>query len=227
MSHNKLFIIFPMIMGMMMSVCVSMNVLAASNYAIYTSVSVAFDASQSLWVFFGTGDKSDVVDTDSYDRMYAVRDSDRSTTHLVSELTSVNSSTTCSPNGSGWVDSLVKSEKVLAAPLVYDRKVYYTTYKPSAVPCSEEGNAFLYVREYICGTGQFSGGAASTPAGTGTPSGAVVSVDELTGAYDVYVATSSSIVDSNPTSHTTQQSDPSQRYTKPKNLIYWRDNRVQ
>jgi hypothetical protein len=212
---------------MMMSVCVSMNVFAASNYAIFTSASVAFDSYQTLWVFFGTGDKTDVVDTASYDRLYAVRDSDRSSTHILSQLTSVNSSNTCLPTGNGWVDNLSQSEKVLAAPLVYDQKVYYTTYKPSAVPCSEEGNSFLYVRNYLCGTGQFSGGVASEAAGTGTPSGAVISVDETTGNYSVYVATSSHIVDTSDMSHTTQQSDPSNRYTKPKNLIYWRDSRMQ
>jgi hypothetical protein len=225
MSHHKFFIISPVIMGMMISLCISMNVWAASNYAIFTSASAAFDANQTLWVYFGTGDKTDVVDTGSYDRLYAVKDDDRSTTHLFSELTSVASGTTCSSTWKGWVDNLSVSEKVLAAPLVYDRKVYYTTYKPSSEPCSEEGNAYVYVRDYICGGGQFSGGQASQAAGTGTPSGAVISVDEETGVYDVYVATSSYITTD--ASHTTQQSDTSQRYTKPKNLIYWRDHRLQ
>jgi hypothetical protein len=226
MSHNKFFIISPMIMGMLMSVCVSMNVLAASNYAIFTSASVAFDASQTLWVYFGTGDKTDVVDTGSYDRMYAVKDDDRSTQHIVSELTSINSSPTCSSTWKGWVDNLSQSEKVLAAPVVYDQKVYYTTYKPSAVPCQEEGNSYVYVRGYLCGEGQFGSGVASQYAGKGVPSGAVISIDPY-GNYNVYVATSGYIADSSGMSHTTQQNDPSQRYTKPKNLIYWRDNRVQ
>jgi Tfp pilus tip-associated adhesin PilY1 len=205
-----------------------MNVFAGTSLAIYTSASVAFDSSQNLWVFFGTGDKTDPISITTQDRIYAIQDSDRSTTYQLSDLTNITAGI-YDPlsNQHGWYINLQGAgEKLLAAPVVYDKKVYFTTYTPSATPCDENGIAKLYVLDYLTGKGEFTGGARSTTVGTGVPSGAVISVNPY-GGYDTYISTSSPILETVGSAHTFKQSDPSTVFTKDKNLIYWRDNRVQ
>ena len=252
MFNKKNFVIFVIITNMIMSVCTSMNVFAASGQSIYTSVSVSTDSSQNLWVYFGTGDKTNPQITTITDSSYGMKDSDRSTTYTQSSLANITSGIyTDSPSGHGWYMNVPGAgEKILASPVVYDKKVYFTTYTPSTTdPCNQNGTAKLYVVDYITGAGLLSGasgvvggtgtGFSTTGGGVrweslggGTPSGAVVSVNPYGGLYDVYVSTSAPVVDSSgniiiDAPKTNKVSDPSPPQTPPKSPIYWHDLRVQ
>ena len=201
----------------------------SNTYSIYTAASYTTDADQNLWVYFGTGDKTNPLATAVQDRVYAVKDSDRNLstppTYSISDLTNITSGT-YDPTSSahGWYIILQGvGEKMLAAPVAYDQKVYFTTYTPTTNPCDQNGYAKLYIVDYLTGAGQFANGARSESIGEGTPSGAVISI-RPEGGYDVYVSTSAPILDDS--SHSLKEADPSKTNFKTKNLIYWKDNRV-
>jgi Tfp pilus tip-associated adhesin PilY1 len=196
----------------------------STTLGIYTAASLSTDSSQNLWVYFGTGDKTNPQATTLHDRIYAVKDSDPTRTYQLSDLTDITSGTyTDSSSGHGWYITLPGAgEKLMAAPVVYDKKVYFTTYTPNTTdPCNQNGIAKLYVVDYITGAGLLAGGMTDsngnpiTTGGTtgtnfstagggvrwenlggGTPSGAVVSVNPYGGLYDIYVSTSAPLVDS-------------------------------
>ena len=66
MFNKKNFIILVIIINMIISVCISMNVFAAANLAIYTSAAPTTDSSGNIWVYFGTGDKTDPSSTNCW-----------------------------------------------------------------------------------------------------------------------------------------------------------------
>jgi len=83
------------------------------NKAIYTIPSVTFDRDYNLWVYVGTGNKTDPSGTGSAGRILAVKDSDRSSGYSLSNLTGV---------GNGWYYALTGTgEKILAEAVVYDK----------------------------------------------------------------------------------------------------------
>jgi Tfp pilus tip-associated adhesin PilY1 len=114
---------------------------------------------------------------------------------------------------------------MLAAPTVYDQKVYFTTYTPNTTPCSQNGDARLYVVDYLTGAGLLDGGARSEIVGQGIPSGAVISGNPY-GDYNVYITTSADQSGSGG-GGTGTPPDNSIRHTKLKYFIYWKDNRIQ
>ena len=229
MFNKKNCIILVIIINMIMSVGISMNVFAAANLAIYTSAAPTTDSSGNIWVYFGTGDKTDPSSiTAGSERVYAIKDDNRTSTYTPANLMNISSSV-YDPNSTtyhGWYIILPGTgEKMLAAPVVYDQKVYFTTYTPTSVPCDQNGNAKLYIVNYLTGAGQFANGARSEIIGQGIPAGAVISVNPYSGGYNVYISTSAANFGSG--SDTIVPNDPSKQSTKPKSLMYWKDNRVQ
>ena len=112
---------------------------------------------------------------------------------------------------------------MLAAPAVYDQKVYFTTYTPTSIPCDQNGIARLYSINYLTGAGLFPNGARSVDIGYGIPSGAVISVNPY-GGYNVYISTSAPNYGTG--SSTIMPRDPLIRSSKSKYRIYWKDNRL-
>ena len=231
MFNKKNFIILVIIINMIMSVCTSMNVSAAINLAIYTSAAPTTDASGNIWVYFGTGDKTDPSSiTSGQERVYAIKDSDRNLstppTYSISNLTNITSGTyDPASSAHGWYITLGSGgEKMLAAPVIYDQKLYFTTYTPNTIPCSQNGTAKLYVIDYLTGAGLI-GGSRSMNIGYGIPSGPVIAVNPYGGKYNVYVSTSAANFGAG--TDTILITDPTTQHTKLKTLIYWNDNRVQ
>ena len=222
MFNKKNFITLVIIINMIMSVCTSMNVSAAVNLAIYTATAPTTDASGNIWVYFGTGDKTDPSSiTAGSERVYAIKDIDRTSTYTLVNIMDISSGV-YDPNSTtyhGWYIILQGTgEKMLSAPAVYDQKVYFTTYTPSSTPCDQNGDAKLYVVDYLTGAGLLNG-SRSENVGQGIPT-AVISVNPY-GGYNVYISTSSANTPTFPAP------DPSPQHTKAKNMIYWKDNRVQ
>jgi Tfp pilus tip-associated adhesin PilY1 len=226
MFNKKNFIILMIIINMIMSVCISINVFAGINQAIYMSAATTTDSSGNIWVYVGTGDKTDPSATTGYERVYAIKDSDPTKTWKLSDLVDISSSTyTDSTTGHGWYITLGGGgEKMLSAPVIYDQKLYFTTYTPSTTPCDQNGTARLYVLDYLTGAGMLNG-SRSEQIGVGIPSGPVISINPYGGAYNVYVSTSAANFGSG--ASTSEINDPSKQHNKLKNMIYWKDNRIQ
>lgn len=184
------------------------------NKAIYTIPSVTFDQNYDLWVYVGTGNKTDPSGTGSAGRILAVKDSDRSTTYTSSTLTGNN----------GWYYNLTGTgEKILSEAVVYDKKVYFTSYIPasSSASCGVAGTAKIYILDYLTGSVLYS-----ATIGTGIPSAPVISINPTTKAKDVFVSFSEE-ASSTTKVHTVLITDPTPDYTPPKTLRYWKDLRVQ
>lgn len=234
MFSKKNFIILAIIINMIMFVYTSMNAFAAVNLAIYTSAAPTLDASGNIWVYFGTGDKTDPGATNAgSERVYGVKD-DRTSIYTLSNLMDISGTSATSypvydPNSTtykGWyINLLATGEKMLAAPVVYDQKVYFTTYTPSSVACDQNGIAKLYVINYLTGAGELTGGARWEQIGLGIPAGAVISTNPYTGGYNVYVSTSAANYGTG--SSTIVPNDTSPQSGKGKYMIYWKDNRLQ
>lgn len=228
MFNKNLFIIYLIIINLIISVCMATNVFATAE-GIYTTPSLAVDASGSLWVYVGTGDKTDPAGSEATDSFYAIRDSDRSTTYNENNLENITSTASYAndPDKHGWFWRFGGRERCLAEPLVTDQKVYLTSYIPQAGSsgCDTSGVAKLYIVDYLTGGGEVSSGVRSETVGSGIASAPVVSVNPETGTYDIYVSTSNTTAGTD--AHTFKASDPSTVNTQSRNLIYWHDMRVQ
>ena len=230
MFNKKNCIILVIIINMIMSVCISMNVFAGANLAIYMSASTTTDSTGNIWVYFGTGDKTDPSAITGYERVYAIKDSDLNLstppTYAISNLVNITSGTyDPASSAHGWYITLGSGgEKILSAPVIYDQKLYFTTYTPNTIPCSQNGTAKLYVIDYLTGAGLI-GGSRSQNIGYGIPSGPVIAVNPYGGKYNVYVSTSAANYGAG--TDTILITDPTTQNRKLKTLIYWYDNRIQ
>ncbi len=129
-------------------------------------------------LFFGTGDREHPLNTGVVDRMYALKD--RGQTTAVTEanmldvsqdlLQTTDTNAANNPTGQatvnnilatlnsssnyGWYIKLGTGEKVLAAPTVFNKVAYFTTFAPgtSLNSCTANlGNAYLYAVDYLNG----------------------------------------------------------------------------
>jgi len=129
-------------------------------------------------LFFGTGDREHPLNRGVVDRFYAVKDKGQSSAKTESDLLDVTTdqlqtTTIASGNGSvtdilstlkassnyGWYIRLDENagEKVLAAPTVFNKVAYFTTYAPyiltSPDPCKpgNQGTSRIYAVDYLTG----------------------------------------------------------------------------
>ena len=205
---------------------------AAGNKAIYTQPTVTVDENYNLWVYVGTGNKTDPTGNSGPERLLGIKDIDRETTLTLGDLTDISSTTyTDSESGQGWYITLspTTGERILAEVVVHDRKLYFTSYVPfsGGDPCNRAGTAKLYIIDYITGAGLFGQGVRSQTIGKGIPSKAVISRNPYTKLDDLYVAKSESDDDSDDDSYSDKIHDPSPVYTPSKSMIYWQDMRIQ
>ena len=102
-----------------------------------------------LWVYFGTGDRNHPNNT-SANRFYGIRDNQTGMTNgAVWTESDLADATAGAPDLSvkkGWYVPLASTEKVLAAPDVFNKIVYFTTFTPSTTTVcgSGGGTAKLY-----------------------------------------------------------------------------------
>jgi type IV pilus assembly protein PilY1 len=128
-------------------------------------------------LYFGSGDREHPLNTAVVDRIYALIDRDQTTTLAESNLMDVTTdqlqtTTTASGTGSitdllsklnaatnyGWYIKLDQNsgEKVLSAPLVFNKVAYFTTYAPGSAVVVEAcqpnlGTARMYALSYKTG----------------------------------------------------------------------------
>jgi type IV pilus assembly protein PilY1 len=173
-------------------------------------VSLEKDTVNYEMVFFGTGDREDPKEIAVVNRLYAVKDKNPTTALTESDLVDVTQDLLQDPGttqeqknsikvqlnaGLGWYIKLDLNagEKSLAAPVVFNKVAFFTTFSPGAVagggdPCFVgEGAARLYVLEYTTGNAVFNFDLTNDTdhsiiarsdrvktMGTGIPSGVVI-----------------------------------------------------
>lgn len=207
---------------------------------IFSSPAVAKDLNGNIWVYWGTGEKTDPTAANAQEKFYALKDNDRTTTYNINDLDNITSSTyTDAPNKKGWYINITGSgEKILSDAAVFGGVVYFTTYVPPSGgdPCSQAGSAKLYGINFITGAGVLTvsggsgGGGSSTPVrsieiGTGIATTPVISFKPL-GAMppDLYVTVSGG----SGTNASTQRVnfDPPTLSNRT-NILYWKDRRLE
>jgi len=206
---------------------------------IYTMISAAKDPMGGLWVYWGTGDKTDPTTTTVQEKFFAVKDTDRTTTYLLGNLDDITSGTFIdAPTKHGWYIRFIGGgEKMLAEPVVFGGIIYFTSYTPlsSGDPCNQGGTATLYGVNYITGdagilvpTGE---GVPPAPPvrtitiGTGIPTTPVISF-KPSGAMppDLYVTVSGGgLTDAS----TTRVGINPPTLANRTNILSWKDRRLQ
>jgi type IV pilus assembly protein PilY1 len=201
----------------------------SEKHNIYYPVAVAFDKNAIPWVFFGTGDRENPIES-GLERFYAVKDDGLGTyPRLQGDMSNVTSTNTFIPPVDplkGWTINLTNyKEQALARPVVFHNLVYFTTFSPKESDtdvCTTGGTARLYVLHYLSGGGALevdalsdldgSAGTRSKIIGSGLPSAPSISLNAQ-GQAIIIVGTTESQVFSQ------QAFSP----TNPKRLLYWRD----
>jgi len=205
---------------------------ASGNRPIYASAAVAKDPSGNLWVYWGTGDKTDPTSSSAQEKFVALKDNDRTTTRTISDIQNVTSDGSFYDDSSklGYYINLAgQGEKMLADPTVFGGVVYFTTFTPPVGnnPCEQGGTAKLYGINY-----QTGGGALPTPGtprsmdiGTGIASAPIISL-KPTGETipDLYVTTSGGGGVGSQTQRVNINPPSAANRT---NMLYWKDKRVE
>ena len=191
---------------------------------------MAFDKNGIPWVFFGTGDRENPIESGT-EKFYAVKDDGLGDyPRLEGDLKNVTSggNNTFVPPvdpDKGWYLSLTNlKEQALAKPIVFNNIVYFTTFSPKEDPdiCTTGGTGRLYVLYFLSGGGalevdamtDFSGpaGTRSKIIGSGLPSAPAITINSQ-GQATIIVGTTESQVFSQ------------QAFSPPTNkiMLYWRD----
>jgi Tfp pilus tip-associated adhesin PilY1 len=196
---------------------------------IYTTPSVAKDGAGSLWVYWGTGDKTDPTASNVQEKFFGVRDNNRTTTWSLGDLEDITSGI-FDPDSStraGWYINLAGSgEKILADSVVFGGVVYFTTYVPPSGddPCSQAGTAKLNAVNYLTGGGTISG-ARSMDVGVGIASAPIISMNPTgSGTPDLYITVSGGAAMS---ASTTRANINPPGVANRTNMLYWKDKRLQ
>jgi type IV pilus assembly protein PilY1 len=197
---------------------------------IYNSVAVTIDDAYNLWVYSGTGDKTDPTAANAQEKFYAIKDNDRTTTYNLNNLDNIGATGVYadSPTKHGWYFNFSGSgEKVLGEPVIFEKRLYFTSYVPAngSNPCEQGGDAKLFVVDYITGAGKFVEGevaARSVSVGSGIATSPIISRNPY-GGTDVYVSVSQST--GGP--HAAKVNAPTDTGGLNNSLIYWYDRRLQ
>jgi Tfp pilus tip-associated adhesin PilY1 len=197
---------------------------------IYTGAAVTKDTGGNLWVYWGTGDKTDPTGPNAQEHFYAVIDRDQ-TDPANLQIDNLMQDTdvwnyTGKPDGYR-IQLAGGGQKILAEPTVFGGVVYFTTYTPStgSDPCEQSGTASLYAVKYATGTGALAGNARSMGVGAGIPSAPVLSLKPgAGGTADLYVTVSGGGSTGASTSRVNMNPPGVSNRT---NMLYWLDKRLQ
>ena len=206
----------------------------SGNRAIYTSAAVTLDRDLTLWVYWGTGDKTDPTNPSAQERFFGVKDVDRTATRTLSNLQNITTEEggyTDTDKFGYFINLAGQGEKMLSEPTIFGGLAYFTTFTPAHGndPCEQGGAATLYGLGYMTGRGALPVEGADPPPrtmslGTGIPSAPVISLKPSGGTTpDLYVTTSggggigaqTQRVNINPPGLANRT-----------NMLYWRDRRV-
>jgi type IV pilus assembly protein PilY1 len=168
---------------------------------VYTQAVGSFDTQNHLWIYFGTGDKSDPTAPNAQEKFFAIKegcpyDASSCTDYSISNLTNYTTQSGEVTNQGWYINMTGQGEKILSPPTVFGGVVYFTTYTPSqsANPCDAGGSSTLYAVGYTSAAGQLSDDSRTLSLGDGMASTPIVSIsrDSSTGQLSgsVFVNTS-------------------------------------
>jgi type IV pilus assembly protein PilY1 len=170
---------------------------------VYTQAVGSFDTQNNLWIYFGTGDKSDPTATNAPEKFFAIKEGcpyDEKlscTDYSLSNLTNYTGKPKEVTKKQGWFINITgHSEKILNPPTVFGGVVYFTTYTPSqpADACEAGGSSTIYAVGYTTAAGQLADDSRTLSLGDGMASTPIVSIsrDPSTGQLSgsVFVNTS-------------------------------------
>ncbi len=209
---------------------------------IFTTPTVSKDKQYNIWVFWGTGDKTDPTAPNAQEKFYALKDNTRSGTYKINDLENITTGTySDSPSKKGWyINMNGQGEKMLAEPTVFGGVLYFSTYTPptGGDPCAQAGTATLYGVNYVTGgaalralddSGQPASPARSMTVGVGVPSAPVLSIKPAGGEGnqtkpDIYMTVSGGAGSS---ASTLQVPNDPPALPNRTNILFWKDMRVQ
>ena len=122
---------------------------------IFVTPAVAKDRDGTLWVQWGTGDKTDPTVATNQEKFYALKDNTRTMTYTIANLADITSSIYVdSPTNAGWYISLV-NERVLSEAAIFGGVTYFSTYGDSRGNQSLRtgGHGSLYGVNFTTGAG--------------------------------------------------------------------------
>jgi hypothetical protein len=205
---------------------------------IYTLAAVAKDSAGNFWVYWGTGDKTDPTAANAQEKIFAVMDTDLTSTRTGDQIQNItseggvfNPNDTSKPYGY-YINLTGQGEKMLSDVTVFGGVLYVATFTPeqSNNPCKQGGAATLY------GIGATSGaGALAIPGvtekprsmsiGTGISSAPVISLKPgSSGTPDLFVTTSGGGLTGAQTQRVNINPPGLSNRT---NMLYWKDKRVE
>ena len=149
---------------------------------VYTQAVGSFDTQNNLWIYFGTGDKSDPTAANAQESFFAIKegcpyDGSSCTDYSLGNLENYTYASGEVTNQGWYINMTGHGEKILSPPTVFGGVVYFTTYTPSQSedPCEAGGSSTLYGVGYTCGAGQLPDGR-TLELGEGMASAPIVSV---------------------------------------------------
>ena len=194
---------------------------------IYTSPSIARDTNGHIWIYWGTGDKTDPTAANAQEKFYALKDDTRSGIYYLNNLENITSGVYSDTSKKGWFINLSGTgEKVIAESAVFGGEVYFTTYTPhqGGNLCNQAGDAKLYAVNYMSGSGIFGGGSRSMTLGIGIATAPVLSFNPLNNQPDLYVTISGG---GGTGASTIRANLNPPNVANRANMLYWRDTRIQ
>jgi hypothetical protein len=205
---------------------------------IYTLAAVAKDGEGNFWVYWGTGDKTDPTAANAQEKIFAVKDTDFTSTrtgdqiqNLTSEGSVFNPNDAIKPYGY-FINLTGQGEKMLSDVTVFGGVLYVATFTPeqSNNPCKQGGTATLYGIGAASGAGALAIPGVTDPPrsmsiGSGISSAPVISLKPgSTGTPDLYVTTSGGGVESAQTQRVNINPPGLANRT---NMLFWKDKRVE
>ena len=122
---------------------------------IFSTPAVAKDRDGSLWVQWGTGDKTDPTAANDQEKFYALKDNTRTNTYTINNLDNITTgSYVDTPTKPGWYINL-QNEKVLSESAIFGGVSYFSTYSAptGGNPCEQAGTGSLYGVNFTTGAG--------------------------------------------------------------------------
>lgn len=168
---------------------------------VYTQAVGSFDTQNNLWIYFGTGDKSDPTAPNAQEKFFAIKegcpyDGSSCIDYSLSDLKNYTGQADKEVTQGWYINTAGEGEKILSPPTVFGGVVYFTTYTPSqsANLCEAGGSSTLYGVGYTSAAGQLNDDSRTLSLGDGIASTPIVSVsrDSSTGQLSgsVFINTS-------------------------------------
>ncbi len=208
----------------------------SNKQPIYTSPTVTIDNSGQVWLYWGTGDKTDPVGNAPAGYFWAIKPQMCTPTCSRNDgenLTSSSRTYEDDSNKIGWYINLAgQSEKILSDPVVFGGVVYFTSFTPAsggAGSCGQAGTAKMYAVKAFTGGGgvldKTDTTVRSVDVGGGIPSTPVISMRPGTApSADIYMTISGG---GGQKANTLRVNFDPPTLTTRGNMLFWRDRRIQ